>query len=382
MDAKLKILLVSPYLPASDTTGCARQIHDFIRALSQKGHQVYLLSFCSQEDKGRVPLISRFCREVHLEYLDNYYRFPARAPVFKKIISELSQSKTVDIVQCENSYLKRYVPVGLGIPLVLVEHEILSVAFRQQAGLQDNYFGKIILFSRAIKKTWQEQRWYRGFDRIIVFTQADRQAIISRIKSADPAVIPIGINAAEYPPAVLTAPAFDLIFAGNFSHAPNIDAALYFSRQILPLIKQKLPEVKILIAGANPPEAVRNLAKIDPCVTVTGYVPDIKSLYAKSKVSIAPLRWGSGMCFKILEALALQTAVVATSTGARGITLPKIIKIADGELAFAQAAIDLLKDDNLRQAPVAAGRAAVEGFYDWGSLISKYEEVYSRLLYH
>jgi polysaccharide biosynthesis protein PslH len=380
MGNKLRIILVSPYLPASDTTGCARKIYDFIRLIHQRGHQVYLLSFCSQEDKERVPLIDPYCRKIYLEDLKDYRYFPARCAGFKKAVSELAGEGEVDILQCENSYLRRYLPERIVIPLVLVEHEVLSVSFRQKAGLESNYIKKLILSFRALKKIFEEKKWYSGFDRIIVFTEADKQAVALRVKLVDPQVIPLGINLKEYLPVTEDKKIYDLIFAGNFSHTPNEDAVLYFYRQIMPLIKEKLPGVTLLIAGAHPSLAIKNLAKADKQVTVTGYVRQIKNLYAQSRVFIAPLRYGTGMCFKVLEALACGAAVVATAIGARGIVPKGIINIADDRDNFAQAVIGLLESADLRQEAVSRGREAVQRFYDWDNLLEKYEEVYYGLL--
>jgi polysaccharide biosynthesis protein PslH len=380
MGNKLRIILVSPYLPASDTTGCARKIYDFIRLINQKGHQVYLLSFCSQEDKERVSLISSYCRKTYLEDLKDYRHFPARCTGFKKAISELTREGAVDILQCENSYLRRYLPERIGIPLVLVEHEVLSVSFRQKAGLESNYIKKLVLSFRALKKIFEEKKWYSGFDRIIVFTEADKQAVSLRLKPANPQVIPLGINLKEYLSVTEDKKIYDLIFAGNFSHAPNEDAVLYFYRQIMPLIKEELPGVTLLIAGAGPSLKIKNLVKADKQVVVTGYVRQIKNLYAQSRVFVAPLRYGTGMCFKILEALACGAAVVATAIGSRGIEPKDIIKITDDRYEFAKAVVELLQNGDRRQEVVVRGREAVQRFYDWDNLLDKYEDVYYGLL--
>ncbi len=381
MHSKLRIILVSPYLPAGDTTGCARKIYDFIRLMNKKGHQINLLSFCSQEDKKRVPSISTFCRKIYLEYLPDYNSFPVQSACFKKAVAELVQQQAVDILQCENSYLRRYFSKRIGILSVLVEHEILSATFRQRCRLTGNYLGRLILSARSIKKIFQERKWYGGFNRIIVFTDEDKK-IISSTGKANSEVIPLGIDSQEYLSVTEDKKTYDLIFVGNFSHSPNEDAVLYFYRQILPLIKEELPGVTLLVAGARPSLAVKNLSRLDQQVTVTGYVRDVKCLYAQSRVFIAPLRYGTGMSFKILEALASGTAVVTTPVGARGIIPKQIVKVASDRQEFARAVITLLKSPDLRQEVSLRGRQAVQKLYDWGNLIDKYESIYYSLLHN
>lgn len=381
MGKKLKILLFSPYLPSSDTTGCARKIYDFIRLSSQRGHAIYLLSFCSQEDRKRVASISPYCSNIGLEYLKNYRRYPNKSSYFQKVIEEFSRNKAVDILQCENSYLRRYFPAGIGIPSVLVEHEILSVSFWEKAGFESNPVKKLILYARAVKKSFEEKNWHDKFNRIIVFSEVDKDILSLRHKTKNIDVIPLGINSKEYSLSQESEKLYDLIFVGNFSHSPNIDAVLYFYKEILPLIKKSLPDISFLIAGANPPLVIKNLPRADKNIIVSGYVENLKDIYAKSKVFVAPVRYGTGMRFKVLEALASAAAVVTTSIGARGVSLKDIIKIADGKREFANAVIELLGAADKRQELASRGRKAVERYYDWSRLLDKYENIYYDLLH-
>ena len=376
----IKILIISPYLPSRDTTGFARKVHDFIRLANQRGHLIYLLSFCSQADKKRVSLISPYCRQVNLEYLSDYRRYPGRSLYFEKTIRKLVETKVIDILQCENSYLRRYLPEGIDTPSVLVEHEVLSASFLERAGFEGNYIKQQILYARAAKKIREEKRWYKKFDRVIVFSQTDKQYLTNRYKLDNLAVVALGIDSGEYLPVPESAKTYDLIFTGNFSHAPNEDAVLYFCKEVLPLIKEKIPGVNFLVAGEAPSLAIKDLSRIDQQITVSGYVEDLKNLYAQSRVFIAPIRYGTGMRFKILEALALQNAVVTTSVGARGIEAKDIMRIADSKQEFAAAVIELLKDDRRQRELSARGRQAIRDYYDWGSLLDKYEDIYRTLL--
>lgn len=381
MDKKLKILLFSPYLPSRDTVGCARKIYDFIRLASQRGHFIHLLSFCSQEDKKRVASISQYCSSICLEYLENYRRYPDKSIRFKKVIEEFSRNRAVDILQCENSYLSRYFPPRIAMPSVLVEHEVLSISFWERAGFEGNPIKKLILYARAVKKTFEEKKWYRQFNRIIVFSEVDKKIISLRHKRKNIDVIALGINSKEYALSQESEKLYDLIFVGNFSHSPNIDAVLYFYKEILPLIKRNFPDASFLIVGANPPLSIKNLAKFDKNIVVTGYVENLKDSYAKSKVFVVPVRYGTGMRFKVLEALASAAAVVTTSIGARGVNPKDIIKIADGKHKFAAAVMELLGVSDKRRELVIRGREAVEKYYDWSKLLDKYEDIYYNLLH-
>jgi glycosyltransferase involved in cell wall biosynthesis len=276
--------------------------------------------------------------------------------------------------------MARYIPAGISPPSLLVEHEFLPVSFLQRAKFERNPARKIILSARALKKIPECLKWYRRFDRIVVFSPADRDFLRKFFYISRAVVIPLGIDLNAYPLQDKGERCQDLIFAGNFSHYPNVDAALYFHREILPLIRAKFANTSVLFAGAGPPESIKRLAIADKNITVSGYVPDIAACYAKSKICVAPLRQGTGMCFKVLEALALRVPVVATSVGARGIELKKYIELADKPVEFANKVIGLLENPDKCVAMAGQARRLVEDAHSWEKLLDKYEDVYHSLL--
>jgi glycosyltransferase involved in cell wall biosynthesis/SAM-dependent methyltransferase len=116
----------------------------------------------------------------------------------------------------------------------------------------------------------------------------------------------------------------DFLFIGGFRHLPNIDAAIYFCQEILPLVHEKLPKVKFHIIGSDPPLEILALEKI-PGVVVHGFVKEITPIFQKSKLSVAPLRFGAGIKGKITTSMAYGVPVIATSLAAEG------MQIEDGE---------------------------------------------------
>jgi polysaccharide biosynthesis protein PslH len=374
----MKVLLLSPYLPASDTSACARKIFDSVKLLKQNGDAVSLISFCSQEDEKRIGGIGSFCAYLYCQRLKDYARYPLNTTFLKSLIKTVCAEEGIDILQCEKSYLSRYIPEDIKVPCLLVEHEILSESFQGQSVLERGIFRKIILSLRALKKTKQETIWYRKFRKIVVFSAEDMGMLKDNYGLSNVEVIPLGINLQDYPYLPGAEKEYDLIFAGNFSHSPNVDATMYFCRDILPLIKNELPEVSLVIAGANPPSGIINLAKEDKNITVTGYVDDILGCYRKARVLIAPIRYGTGMRFKIMEAMALGIPAVTTSLGARGI--PKeCLLIADKPEEFCRQVVRLLGDSTFRNILAAKARVAVKEDFNLSKLVKRYEEIYGRL---
>lgn len=140
-----------------------------------------------------------------------------------------------------------------------------------------------------------------------------------------------------------------LVFVGGFSHDPNVDAVLYFCKDVLPLIRNVIPDVKFTIVGSNPPEQIKALS--NDFIIVTGYVPSTTPYLQESYISVAPLRYGAGMKGKIGEAMAHGLPVVTTSIGAQGMGLVngKNSMIADSAENFAAAIIELIQNESLHK---------------------------------
>jgi glycosyltransferase involved in cell wall biosynthesis len=153
-----------------------------------------------------------------------------------------------------------------------------------------------------------------------------------------------------------SAPVHDLLFVGNLSYQPNIDAARWLCEQVRPL----LGDVSIAIVGSHPGPEVRALAELAG-VTVTGDVPEVTSWYGRSRVAVAPLRIGGGTRIKIVEALAHERPVVSTPIGATGLAVGERngILIADTAPEFAAACRALLDDPSAAARIAAAGRGQV-----------------------
>ncbi len=141
-----------------------------------------------------------------------------------------------------------------------------------------------------------------------------------------------------------------LIFVGGFRHPPNADAIIWFCTEVLPLIRKTAPAVAVHVVGSYPGPEVEDLRKLD--VNVTGYVSDerLAALYRSSSLSIAPLRFGGGVNGKIVEALRYGLPVVTTTVGLRGFEGgERFLKVADTPQAFAQAVVEVLRDQALRR---------------------------------
>ena len=137
----------------------------------------------------------------------------------------------------------------------------------------------------------------------------------------------------------------DVLFVGSFDHPPNVDAARWAAREIMPLVRERCPDAVLHVVGSNPTDQVRELA--GPGVEVHGWVPDVAPMYARSRVTLAPLRFGAGVKGKVGESLAIGVPVVGTSVAVEGMHLTdgQEVLVADDAPGLADAVVQLLTDE-------------------------------------
>jgi glycosyltransferase involved in cell wall biosynthesis len=195
-------------------------------------------------------------------------------------------------------------------------------------------------------------------------------------------VVPSGIFVADYTKDTTAADLGPraLVFTGKMDYRPNVDAMLWFHEAIFPAVRREFPDARLIIVGQQPHGRLDGL-RADPAVTITGWVDSVQPYLRGSAVYIAPLRMGSGTRLKLLEALATECAIVATTTAAAGL-LPEVraaMRIADDAPAFAGHIIDLLRHPEQRTALGAQSRLEVSRAYDWSAIIPRLLAVYEEL---
>ena len=167
-----------------------------------------------------------------------------------------------------------------------------------------------------------------------------------------------------------------LIFTGNMSYWPNVDAVRHLVADILPKVRQQIPDVELQIVGMDPTAAVRKLAD-GVRVGVTGRVDDVRPYFDEAAVAVVPLRVARGLQNKVLEAMAMRVPVVASEAAYQGITaLPdRDLLVAQDPDAFSRAVVRLLREPATRGAYAAAGRACVEENHNWNTLLPRLEQL-------
>jgi len=213
-----------------------------------------------------------------------------------------------------------------------------------------------------------ERKVAKDFDLSFITTQKDKDFILKG-DNRKIVVLPNGVKEELLKRGFVGKEEDWLTFFGKMDYQPNEDACLFFAQEVFPKIKKMIPSVEFYIVGMSPTKKVLGLRKIEG-VKVTGRVDDPYSYLEKSKIVIAPIRFGGGIQNKILEGMALGKAVLTTPVGAAGIAEAKAGKhliVADHEKPdeMAEKAVLLLRDDELRKKIEGSARSLILENYRW-----------------
>lgn len=171
-------------------------------------------------------------------------------------------------------------------------------------------------------------------------SEVDKKWLIERAKISHERILTIsnGVDSNYFKPDTSVINGKNsIIFRGIMSFQPNIDACLYFIKEIFPMFKREIPDIKFYIVGSNSPHKIKKLSSSD--IVITGYVEDIRKYMGRCMVNIAPMISGSGIKNKILEAMAMEIPTVATSLatdGIEGLSDEKNVLIAKNSEEFAK----------------------------------------------
>lgn len=214
------------------------------------------------------------------------------------------------------------------------------------------------------------------FDHVLLASPLDLAWLHRNSSEPNLVLFPTGIEASAFP---IHEGDFDpnrIIFVGKLDYLPNTDAAIYFAREILPLVRRAVPKAEFVVAGWNPPSAVRKLER-DPSVRVLPNVPDLRTEVAQSSVSVAPMRFGSGIQVKILESLALGTPAVATESviGAFGEEGKEAILVGRNPDEFAEKVVSILQDSATRERLRRLGRRLIERRFQWHQVLAPLDRI-------
>lgn len=404
----MNILFVVPYTPNLVRS----RSFNVIRTLAERGNAVHVITlWSSDEERKSAEELKKYCRSVQAfpmptwrSLANSLVALPTSQPLqawyswhpqmAKQILASIQKEK-IDILHVEHLRGAKYAlyfnsmrsdngsKVRSYPPVVWDSVDCISYLFRQSSVQSRRQVSRWIS-QLELKRTEKfEAQLTRLLPAILITTQKDKNALLSLKDATTTAskvnLFPIGVDLDYFrPDPQLKREPATLVVSGKMSYHANVSMAIHLYERIMPQIWAKRPEAKLWIVGKDPTQEIKDMAS-HPNVTVTGMVSDMRPYLQHATVATAPLTYGAGMQFKVIENMACGTPVVATPLAVSALTgavHDQDVLVAQEPDEFAEKVLRLLDDPHLRQSVGESGRNYVEQHYSWDRIVANLEEVY------
>jgi len=389
----VRILFVSPFLPYPPVAGGHAQIWSWVTRLAER-HDVAFVGFCEREgeDAGAKEL-SRRCVQVRVRLrrpTPHAYSSLAQLPRWvteffsaelASDLQEVGREFRPEVVQFLSSNMAQYRRFLAGPAAVVTALELSFLAY-----------GRRIRAARGLERLQARLDWarmlryetaaFRTADHVIAVSPREARIVSAVAPRTRTTAIPPGVDAHQRAPRTRTPVPGRVLYLGHMEHYPNLDGLLFLYQEIWPRVRRALPEARLVVAGRGAREELGRVspqtlraAENDDSVELAGFVPDLAAAMDSSAAMAAPLRLGSGVRNKVVEAMAAGLPVVTTSRGAEGLAVSpeRELLIAGDPEGFAKQLVRVLQERDLQARLSAAGRALVARDHDNDRLAARLE---------
>ena len=212
-----------------------------------------------------------------------------------------------------------------------------------------------------------EKRVFNWFDNTYIISEQDKASFYFK-ESNQIKVSPNGVDHNFFQPERKTKKKYDLVFTGNMSYPPNVNAVEYIAKELMPLLVKRKPDIKLLIAGATPTNSVKALSSEN--IHVSGWLDDIRDAYNDASVFLAPLQIGTGLQNKLLEAMSMEVPCITSQLANNALKAKNNEEILIGNTPeeYVNAVFELLENQELNKKIVKNGKTFVTETYNWNAI--------------
>ena len=390
-----RVLFVSPYPILPPVHGGGLFMYETLRELVKhcEVHAVVMLDWphelAPNEELRKLCASAEFHvrgggQDPHLGSIVPHAVHEFRIPEVRWLIDRQMYERGIDVVQLEYTPLAEYAGRYRRLTCILFEHDIYFQSIARGLEFMRGGLDRVKARFEYLRAIRYELRTLPECDRVQVCTRENREYLESFLPALRGRLdegLRAGIAAARYAyPGGPRRPQ-TMLFLGSFRHVPNQVALDWFTRNVLPHVVERCPGARLIVAGSDPPP---RHAYHDPlnAIDMLGFVEDIQPLFAETAVFVCPIRSGSGVRVKLLEAFASGIPVVSTRVGAEGLARlssdvsSEVCSLADDPVEFAERVIEIFECPERGAEMAARARAEVEANWDMEVITRRLAESY------
>lgn len=392
------ILMLTPQLPFPPTGGGTIKSYRLCEHLAQR-HRLSLACFLKQDDANNLrafrqalPLCSFHHQPLEIpRSLGNLVRsylhgvpltiYRNRSPSFRDRVAAMARS--AELLFCDHYLMFQYLPAWFSGRVILHTHNAEYLLWKRLAEVERSLPRRLALVLEAERIKRYELAVGRRADRVLAAPNdleelarlgVPREKLRETLHLGDESLL-------GHPPVPFEQTELSLLYVGTLSWEPNVDGLLWFIEGAWPELRARHPGLRLHIIGRSPDSRLSAAAARAGGIILHGFVADLGDYYARSRVFVAPLRFGSGMKVKVVSAMGYGIPVVTTSIGVEGLDVANGEQVAWSDQLSAMAALidRLLVDREAWLRMRDAARALVRSRYTWARVLQDLDAVLEEL---
>ncbi len=387
----MNILIITPRIPYPPFRGDKLKIFNIAKKLT-KNNSVKIVTFLRNnnqlDDLENLKKLGIEIETVKLSYVESIWnlfiaifsKLPFQVAWFqskkmKKKLAEIFLNENIDVAyyhlirsaQYLDSNNKKDKQIN-----VIDFTDAVSLYLKRFAEIENNPFIKFFIKIEQ-QRIDKYEKIAEKFHTLFICSEVDKEFLEKKGIKTNIKILNNGIDIDYFKNDKVNYEVNRIIFTGNMPYYANYDAAIYFAKDIFPIILKYNSKAELFIVGQKPPKKIKDLSCYN--VYVTGFVQDIKAEYLKSAVNVAPLRFGAGTLNKVLESIALGVPVVATSIAVGGLpkNLYKYVFVANNPDEFARHVVEIIKNPKIREELMVEGANVIRETLSWDKIVDNFE---------
>lgn len=391
----MNILFVANRFPYPPYRGDKLKIFNLAKQLC-KNHNIFLITFIQNKDELEyIKELKDYFKDIQVVYLPKYKSilncivnlFSAKpfqvnyfhSGKFEETLDEFLNKNNIDIIHTQHLRMSQYTYNLNNVMRVLDLPDAYSLYWKRRSKLDKGFLRK--KFDRIeYEKVLKYEDIIKNFDLTLVCSEEDKSSLGDKSQLNKIKILPNGIDLSTFYSEGHDYNIDDrIIFTGNMDYFPNIDAAIYFSKEIFPEILKKFPKVKFYIVGQRPSKKVMDLQSDK--IIVRGFVNSIADEYKWSSIAVSPVRVGAGTLNKVLEPMAMGIPVVSSKVGFQGLGAKSGdgVILAKNREEFIESISHLLSDPDYRKTVGENGKDIIKENFGWDKIAKDLEKYFFQL---